>query len=107
MKRMWFGCGLGLGVATLSIALGSVPGRGRVTDDTVIYENLSEIRVPKQGDLNFDTDIARLASIEGRYRENLPTLRAPHQAAMKRIAEQKYRYGGSSGRAGDKKTSSR
>ena len=91
MKRMWFACGVVLGLTSLSVAMGSVPGR--VTDDTAIYQNLSEIQVPKAAQINFDQDIAQLSKMEARYRENLPSLASNPKLAgpMKRISSQKYK----------------
>jgi len=89
MKLMWFTSGVMLGLTGLSVAMGSVPSR--ITDDTAIYQRLSEIRVPKQGNINFDADINHLSKIEARYQEDLPRLRNP----MKRISHQKYRFTGS------------
>ncbi|OFZ55039.1 MAG: hypothetical protein A2428_14450 [Bdellovibrionales bacterium RIFOXYC1_FULL_54_43] len=98
MKWMLFSCGAMIGLTTLSVAMGSVPGRraNKITDDTAIYQSLSEIRVPRQGRINFDQDIARLSNIESGYRENLPALakRPALQGPMKRIAQQKYHYSG-------------
>jgi len=95
-KMFWFGSGLLMGATTLSIAMGAVPGKGRVTDDTVIYQNLSEIRVKREGHISFDKDIARLASLESKYRENLPAARDARIASpMKRISKQQYRFSGS------------
>ncbi len=85
--------------AALGAALGlvvtvqaSVPPLGKVTDDTAIHQNLSEITAPKTGRLNFDEDIQRLDKLEGRYRERLPALadRPGIAAPMKRISAQKY-----------------
>jgi hypothetical protein len=94
MKLLWFMCGVMAGATTLSLSLAAVPFQGRVTDDTAIYQNLSELRVARQGDLNFDSDIAQLSKLEHRYHEKLPTLRSDQrlQGAMKRISQQKYRY---------------
>jgi len=86
-KTKWFGFGLIVGMTMLSMALGSVPRTGRVTDDTAIYDNLSEIRVRKQAKIDFDQDISRLSALEERYQERLPRLRGPIQ----RIQQQKYR----------------
>lgn len=95
-KLYLFNCGLLVGLTTLSIALGSIPN-GRITDDTVIYQNLSEIRVAKEAAPDFDSDVARLSNLEGRYREQLPSLANNPRLVgpMKRISTQKYRYGGS------------
>lgn len=115
-RARWFAGGLVFGLTMLSIAMGSVPSKDRVTDDTALYQSLSEIQVAKQEDLNFDGDIARLSALEDRYREErLPRLsdvrrrqelQRKQQAAsrraipsrvkspMQRIAAQKYRYSG-------------
>ena len=92
---MWLGCATVAGLTTLSIAMGAVPS-GRVTDDTAIYQHLSEIKVSKDGRPNFDGDIQRLSSLEPAYREKLPALsRDPRLTGpMKRIANQPYHYSG-------------
>src|SRR4051812_41828803 len=94
MKPMWFVCAIIFTLATLSIAMGSVPSGSRVTDDTAIYQKLSEINVGKTRPLNFDAEIERLSALETRYKEHLPTLaRLPSlQGPMKRMSAQKYRY---------------
>jgi hypothetical protein len=99
-RFFWFGFGLALGGVTISLAMASVPsnrgGKTRVTDDTVIYQNLSEIRVPKEKAPNFDSDIEKLSSMEHRYKEKLPPrLVSPIQ----RISHQKYKYSGSKSKA--------
>jgi hypothetical protein len=89
MKKLWiFVVSLAVGLTTLSLALGSVPSK--VTDDTALYQNLSEIRMPKEDQPNFDIDITRLSKLEGRYAEHLPPLSGP----MARVAKQKYQYTG-------------
>lgn len=94
MKVLWFISGFVSGVMGLTLALASVPKSGKVTDDTVIYQNLSEIKVAREGELNFDGDVARLHASEGHYKESLPPakLRGP----MKRISQRKYRPSSSS-----------
>jgi hypothetical protein len=98
MKLMWVFCGTMIGLTSLSIALGSVPSTTpmHVTDDTAIYQRLSEIKVPREARPNFDSDVERLSDLEPRYRENLPSvIRDPRLAGpMKRIAKQGYRYSG-------------
>jgi len=101
--------GVVFGLTSFPVAMGSVPKHSRVTDDTAIYQRLSEIRVPKQGALSFDNDIARLMAMESRYKENLPTLRekqlekekrerkklhASVQRPLQRIEARKYRFSG-------------
>lgn len=92
-KLFWLGSGMAAGIATLSVALGSVP-KGRITDDTALYQNLSEIRVAKERDLSFDSDINRLRQLEARYHENLPALNERVRAPMQRISQTQYRYSG-------------
>lgn len=91
-----FNLGFVTGLTTLSIALGSVPGRGRITDDTAIYQNLREIRVAKERSPEFDSDVSRLTAAEGHYREKLPKLSSDPRigSPLKRISAQKYRYTG-------------
>ena len=93
--RKLFAFGTLIGFIVLSIALAAVP-RSRITDDTAIYQKLSEIRVPREQNPNFDGDIARLSKLEGRYRESLPLAKQPRVAApMGRIQQQKYQFTGS------------
>lgn len=76
MKQvMWFVSGLLMGLTALTFAKGAVRNRGLVTDDTAIYQRLSEIRVPKQGKIDADPEISRLAMLEKRYQEKLPSLK--------------------------------
>jgi hypothetical protein len=95
MRSMIFVCGIALGAVSFGLARGSVPSK--VTDDTAIYQNLSEIQVQKQQKPSFDQDIDRLAKMERRYQERLPNLKdnAKLQSPMKRISAQSYRYSGS------------
>lgn len=96
MKLMWIACGTVIGITSLSIAMGAVPSTRSITDDTAIYQHLSEIKVSRDSRPNFDGDIARLSAIEPAYREKLPSLsRDPRLAGpMKRISAQGYRYTG-------------
>lgn len=89
----WFSSGFMLGLTGFSMAMGAVPAPSRVTDDTAIYQRLSEIQVPKQGKINFDSDIAQLSKMEARFHENLPTLAKGSRVngPMGRITSQKYR----------------
>jgi hypothetical protein len=92
-KMMWFFGGLLIGLTALSITRASVPStKNRITDDTAIYQRLSEIRVRKEAQIDFDADINRLARLEGRYREKLPSLSQPSrvQAPLKRVANERY-----------------
>jgi hypothetical protein len=100
MRKLNLICGmLVIGLTSLSIARGAVPGAGnsRVTDDTALYQNLSEIQAPRAARPNFDGDIERLSGMEAHYRENLPTPNLKDSrltGPMKRIASQQYRYSG-------------
>ena len=97
MKLMWVISGTMIGLTSLSLALGSVPSsRMHVTDDTAIYQRLSEIKVARETRPNFDGDIARLSDLEPRYREKLPSVASDLRLAgpMKRISSQGYRYSG-------------
>ena len=81
-----------MGLTALSITKAAVP----VGDDTVIHSRLSEIHIPKQGKLDFDSDIVRLSNMEGQFQEKLPSL-SEHprlKGPMQRVAHQKYRYSG-------------
>ena len=92
MKKLWwFSCGMLVGLSTLTASMASVPSH--VTDDTVLYQNLRELREQKQKDLSFERDIQKLASLEDRYREPLPSVYARDrlQGPMKRISSQRYR----------------
>lgn len=77
-----------IATASLSIAFASVPSRTRVTDDTALYQNISEIHVKHEGKVDFDSDIERLSRIEPRYQERLGN-------PSKRIQAQKYHFTGS------------
>lgn len=68
----------------VSLALANVPQGVQVTDDSELYEQLTEIRVPKQGNLNFDGDIARLAALEGRYPERV------HAQKKRQVAKRQF-----------------
>jgi len=98
-KAQWFKAGILMGMS-LSMALASVPKggfSGRVTDDTAIYQRMGETHVRKVQKPEFDADLARLSSIEGRYREKLPSYASSENRVsgpMKRISAQKYRYSG-------------
>ena len=72
-KMMWFACGLLVGLTVLSITKAAVPIKNKITDDSAIYQQtLSEIRIPKEGKLDFDSEISHLAQLEDQYRESLP-----------------------------------
>lgn len=95
-KMLWFTCGMLLGLSVLSIGKASVPSGSRVTDDTAIYQKVSEIHVQKQAKLDFDAEVARLSQQENRFNEKLPSL-ANHprlKGPIQRISRQKYRFSG-------------
>ena len=66
--------GSALSQASLPPPMGTVPLTGTVTDDTALYQSLSEIRVKRQREFSFDQDLSRLSALEPRYRESLPGL---------------------------------
>lgn len=97
MKVFLIASALAMGLTSLSVALGAVPARHSfVTDDTALYQRLSEIKVAREGRPNFDGDIERLAGIKSVYRERLPRLsdNPRLQGPMKRISSQQYRHSG-------------
>lgn len=91
-KWKLFNTGTVLGLVTLSLAWASVSKHTKVTDDTALYQNLSEIRVPKAAQVNFDSDISKLSQLEVRYKEKLPDARLA--SPMKRISQKKYQFSG-------------
>ena len=91
MKSLWFSTGAAVGIALISISSASVPRAARVTDDTAVYENLSEIRVARERELNFDADIQRLSQMEGQYRERHLSRHPRVQGPMTRISQKQYR----------------
>ena len=97
MKQLvWFTGGLLLGLTVLSITKAAVP-KDQITNDTALYQKLSEINVRKQAKLDFDSDIGHLAEMENLYREKLPaSKRSRLKGAMQRISSQKYQYSGQS-----------
>jgi len=96
-----------LGVASLTVfavgvsaSFASIPKR--VTNDTLIYDQLSEIKVRRQKEIAFDRDIANLARLEGRYQAKVPSKSSPIKtieykrsdrikAPMKRISYKPYK----------------
>lgn len=42
-------------------------GGMQITDDTALYQNISEINSPKLGHVDFDGDLERLSQLERRY----------------------------------------
>ncbi len=83
-------------LATLFISFGmahaALPPIGTVTDDTALYQNLSEIRVKRQREFNYDQDLSRLSLLETRYRENLPGISENRiEGARQRLEGSQYR----------------
>ncbi|MGE4105976.1 MAG: hypothetical protein AB7F66_02105 [Bacteriovoracia bacterium] len=69
----------------------------KIQDDTAIYQKLSEIKISKEADLDFEGDIMRLAQLESRYVENhLPSIyKNPKlKRAVDRVSRAKYRRSG-------------
>ena len=97
-RSKWFMSGTLVGATALTFAFASVTPvgaiRGRVTDDTALYQSLSEIRVKKEARVDFDSDISKLSRLEDRFRgkeQRLPRVSAP----MARVQKMKYRYSSS------------
>jgi hypothetical protein len=95
----WFGLGALIGFIVLSIALASVPRKGQITDDTAIYQDMSEIRVPREAKPNFDMDIQKLSNMESHYHEKIPARQTPAmnpkvKNAVSRVNQRQYRYNG-------------
>lgn len=42
-------------------------GNLQITDDTALYQNISEINSPRLGTVDFDSDLDRLSQMERRY----------------------------------------
>ena|ERR1035437_5878838 len=84
-----------IGFVSFSAAFGSVPKN--VTNDTALYQRLSEIKATHEKELSFDRDIALLASSESKYRERLPELSSHPRlkAPMHRISQKPYHFSGS------------
>jgi hypothetical protein len=98
-KLMWFGCGMLVGMMALSVSFAALTptptvAPTQITDDTALYQKMSEIKAHKESNPTFDTDIDKLSKSEGRYRENLPILATSPRlrTPMERIAKTKYRY---------------
>jgi hypothetical protein len=90
-----------IGLTALSIAFASTAKHGSITDDTALYDSLSEIRVPRQGKINFDEDIAKLSRMEAKYEEPLPGGKSARvNRPSQRISQQKYRFSGDSSARG-------
>jgi hypothetical protein len=67
----WFLGGALVGFTALTLASASVPKRSLITNDTVLYQNLSEIRVKRTEAITADSEIARLAHLERNYQTGL------------------------------------
>lgn len=92
-KIVWFACGMLIGLTALSITKAAMPINNRVTDDTAIYQKLSEIRTKKEVKPDFDADISQLAQLENRYREKLPALVVSNtnvRGPVKQVSHQRY-----------------
>lgn len=97
-KWMWFSSGLCVGLVSLSLAVGSVPKSDEgaslsesLSDDTVLYQDLSDIRVNRAKLLDFDGDIASLEAREKRYRERLPLVATSKSRHTKSVKKKRYR----------------
>lgn len=70
MKKMWFIAGI-LSALTFG-AFANFPNSGDTSGSMATASDVSEIKVKRQSELSFDSDLKRLANQQGRYRENLP-----------------------------------
>ena len=97
VQAVWFTTGAFCGFVMLSISKASIGPSGStkvptsadrlstssaITNDTALYQNLSEIQVGKERTPNFDSDISRLSQMEGRYREQ-PKLNQQRRVARR------------------------
>ena len=87
IKISWFISGTVVGLMFLSIGKAAVPKKLKmvVTDDTALYQNLSEIQVQKKPELRFDSEIEGLSKSEAKFREKLPLKKTTSVARNKRI----------------------
>lgn len=99
IKKMIWGCAVVAGMMTLPVSFAALTPTptalpNQITDDTALYQKLSEIKARKESNPTFDSDIAKLSSSESRYAENLPILaKSPRlRTPMERIAKTKYHY---------------
>lgn len=77
MKQIFaFIGGFIVGLTALTLSMGSVdietPNTQEITDDTALYQEMSEIRTKRTRDRNFEGDVNRLSLMEGGYQERLP-----------------------------------
>ena len=84
-----FSIGLSLGLSLVAgLANASIPGggqiSGKVTDDTLIYDNLREISVKKEHEVNFDSDLSRLSAMERHYKEQKLPKRVSYQVVSRK-----------------------
>ncbi len=71
-------------VAGIPAVVASVPRTDAVTNDASLYQNLHEIRVAKEKNIDFDSDIERLSAQEKSHRKALPLrVSAPMDRVMK------------------------
>jgi hypothetical protein len=93
VQAVWFTTGAVCGFVMLSISKASISTNvpssssadrlstsSSITNDTAIYQNLSEIQANKEHSPNFDSDISSLSKMEGRYRER------PQLTSQRRVA---------------------
>ena len=96
VQFVWFTTGALCGFVMLTISKASVSTNNAhnsadrlatssaITNDTAIYQNLSEIQIDKERSPNFDSDISHLSQMEGRYRERP---RLAQRKAVKRTVQ--------------------
>ncbi len=102
-QNSWFLKGALIGGVTLSLALASVP-KMKITDDTALYQSISEIKVAKEPEVDFDRDLDLLARAEQRYHNRkapvgyrVETARSGKLVSpIERVSRQQYHYVGQS-----------
>ncbi len=92
LTKSKIGISLVLAFGVGSLAMASIPGK--ITDDTALYQELSEIRIQRRKKaINFDSDIKKLSRMEKRYnRAKTPSLKDHPRLArvIKRVSSVKY-----------------
>lgn len=69
MKKLYFIAGVLSAVSFASFA--NLPKSGHTGGSMATQSDVSEIRAKRHADLSFDSDLKRLADLQGRYRENI------------------------------------
>ncbi len=95
MKKLFI---VGMITALSMGAFANLPSRGSVDGSMAPTLDVSEIRAKRQADLSFDSDLNRLSSVQGRYRENLPVANRKTTHRKKKISATRTRLRAKSSR---------